>query len=89
MVRIERAAQLLCRCGSNMHRSRRATGESDPHLIMRHAVVRQHADQDQRVGAAVVLDDVDVGVNVKHLLQSLRRMPSAVAECANGCANLC
>ena len=53
---------------------RRASSGSDPHLVMRHAVVCQHADQDQRIGAAVVLDNIDVGVDVKHPLQSLRQM---------------
>lgn len=43
---------------------------------MGHAVVLQHADQDERVCGSVVLDDVDVGVHVKNLLHRLpqRRM---------------
>ena len=67
------ALQLNCCADAAEICLRGATSGSDAHLIVRHAVVGQHADQDQRVGAAMVLDDVDVGVDVKHPLQSLRQ----------------
>lgn len=68
------ALQLDCCADAAEICLRGATSGSDAHLIVRHAMVGQHADQDQRVGAAMVLDDVDVSVDVKHPLQSLRQM---------------
>ena len=42
-----------------------------PNLVLGDAVMHHDFDRNQRVGAAVVLDDVDMGVDPKHLLETL------------------
>ena len=50
------------------------------HLVVRHPMVRQHAEQNQRVGAAVMLDDIDVGVHAKHAFHALRQAIMAISN---------